>query len=209
MIAIIDYDAGNLTSVARALAHLGFAHEITASADTIRRAGRVIFPGVGSAGSAMASLTRLGLDQVLHEVYQSGKPLLGICLGTQIILGHSEEHHTPCLNIIPGNVIQFDPKNRDDDGSPIKIPHMGWNRVTVERNHPVLAGIRSEDEFYFVHSYYPEPLSAEHRIGTTVYGTAFASIIGCGNLIATQFHPEKSGRAGLRLLNNFCEWTPC
>lgn len=209
MIAIIDYDAGNLTSVARALAHLGFENEVTSSAERILAADRVIFPGVGSAGSAMASLKRLGLDQVLFEVYEKKTPLLGICLGTQIILGHSEEHDTPCLGIIPGNVRLFDSSLKDDDGSHLKIPHMGWNRVKVEQSHPVLEGVSPEDEFYFVHSYYPDPDNAGQRIGTSSYGVAFASIIGSNNLIATQFHPEKSGPAGLRILKNFCEWTPC
>lgn len=209
MIAIIDYDAGNLTSVARALSYLGFDAVVTASADQIFAADRVIFPGVGSAGSAMTSLKRLGLDRVLNDVYQSGKPLLGICLGTQIILGHSDEHNTPCLGIVDGHVRHFDPKGKESDGSLIKIPHMGWNRVALEKPHPVLSGISEDDEFYFVHSYYPDPVSQEHRIGTTFYGVEFASIIGCNNLIATQFHPEKSGPAGLRILKNFCEWTPC
>ena len=209
MISIIDYDAGNLTSVARALTYLGFENEVTASAERILAADRVIFPGVGAAGSAMASLKRLGLDKVLFQVYEKKTPLLGICLGTQIILGHSEEHDTPCLGIIPGNVRLFDSSWTDDDGSALKIPHMGWNRVNVEQEHPVLEGITPEDEFYFVHSYYPDPDNAAQRIGTTRYGVSFASIIGNNNLIATQFHPEKSGPAGLRILKNFCEWTPC
>ena len=209
MIAIIDYEAGNLTSVSRALSYLGFDNEVTGSADTILKADRVIFPGVGAAGAAMLSLKRLGLDSLLKDVYQSGKPLLGICLGTQIILGHSEEHDTPCLGIIDGYVRLFDASKKDDDGSDLKIPHMGWNRVKVLKEHPVLSGIRHDDEFYFVHSYYPAPSSPEHMLGSTCYGTEFASIIGCKNLIATQFHPEKSGRAGLNLLKNFCEWKPC
>ncbi|MBU1170333.1 MAG: imidazole glycerol phosphate synthase subunit HisH [Proteobacteria bacterium] len=209
MIAIIDYDAGNLTSVARALSFLGFDNVVTSSPDQIFAADRVIFPGVGSAGSAMASLKRLGMDRVLNDIYQSEKPLLGICLGTQIILGHSEEHNTPCIGIVEGNVLQFDPKGKESDGSPIKIPHMGWNRVNIITPHPILSGLTPEDEFYFVHSYYPAPQSMDHCLGMTFYGVEFASIIGCRNLIATQFHPEKSGRAGLRILKNFCEWTPC
>lgn len=209
MIAIIDYDAGNLTSVARALSHLGFENEVTASADRILGAERVIFPGVGAAGSAMASLKRLGLDKVLYQVFERQTPLLGICLGTQIILGHSEEHDTPCLGIVDGNVRLFNAAWTDDDGSALKIPHMGWNRVKLEQNHPVLNGLSAEDEFYFVHSYFPAPAKSENCIGTTTYGTTFASIIGVDNLIATQFHPEKSGPAGLRILKNFCEWTPC
>jgi glutamine amidotransferase len=209
MIAVIDYEAGNLTSVSRALSYLGYPNKVTGDMEAISNAERVIFPGVGSAGAAMDSLKRLGLDTLITQLWKSGKPILGICLGTQIILGHSEEHDTPCLNIIEGHVRMFDAKDRDDDGSSIKIPHMGWNRVALKKKHPVLAGVKSDDEFYFVHSYYPAPSSQEHVIGTTRYGKEFASIIGIGNLVATQFHPEKSGRAGLNILKNFCEWKPC
>jgi glutamine amidotransferase len=209
MIAIIDYEAGNLTSVSRALSHLGYDNEVTGSIDRITRAERVIFPGVGSAGSAMLSLKRLGLDSLLKKIFADGTPLLGICLGTQIILGHSEEHDTSCLGIIDGHVRLFDASLKDDDGSSLKIPHMGWNKVDICRAHPVLDGIRPDDEFYFVHSYFPAPSSPDHVIGKTRYGNEFASVIGCRNLIATQFHPEKSGRAGLNILKNFCEWKPC
>ncbi len=209
MIAVIDYEAGNLTSVSRALGYLGFPNTVTGDPAIISQAERVIFPGVGSAGAAMDSLKRLGLHTLIKSLWQSGKPILGICLGTQIILGHSEEHDTPCLGIIDGRVRMFDPGDREDDGNPIKIPHMGWNRISVKKDHPVLAGLKDEDEFYFVHSYYPAPVSADQIIGTTRYGREFASVIGSGNLVATQFHPEKSGRAGLNLLKNFCEWKPC
>ena len=209
MIAIIDYKAGNLTSVSRALSYLGFENTVTSDPRRITRAERVIFPGVGSAGSAMESLESMGLHTLIKQLWQSGKPILGICLGTQIILSHSEEHDTACLDILHGHVRQFNPESKDDDGSPVKIPHMGWNRVSIKKEHPVLKGLKKEDEFYFVHSYYPDPSSSDHVIGSTSYGTEFASIIGSGNLIATQFHPEKSGRAGLHILKNFCEWKPC
>ncbi len=209
MIAVIDYEAGNLTSVSRALSYLGYPNMVTGDMEMISKAERVIFPGVGSAGAAMDSLRRLGLDTLITQIWKSGKPILGICLGTQIILGHSEEHDTSCLSIIDGHVRMFDAGDKDDDGTAIKIPHMGWNRVSVKKDHPVLAGLKDDDEFYFVHSYYPAPSSQEHVIGTTRYGREFASVIGSGNLVATQFHPEKSGRAGLNLLKNFCEWKPC
>jgi len=169
----------------------------------------VIFPGVGSAGSAMASLKRLGLDTLLKDLFKNGKPLLGICLGTQIILKHSDEHNTECVGLIDGNVPLFDGDMKDDDGTTLKIPHMGWNHVRIKKEHPVLNGLKKEDEFYFVHSYYPAPVSEDQIIGKTMYGKEFASIIGYKNLIATQFHPEKSGRAGLNILKNFCEWKPC
>lgn len=208
MIAIIDYDAGNLASVARAVSHLGHVNVITRNVDEIRSADRIIFPGVGAAGSAMTSLKRLGIDVVLHEVFNQGKPILGICLGTQIIMGYSEENQTRCLNIIPGIVKSFSPDLRDSDGKRLKIPQMGWNSVQPVKDHPVLAGLKETDEFYFVHGFYPEPAYMDHIVGTTHYGIKFASVVGYRNILATQFHLEKSGKPGLALLNNFCRWMP-
>ncbi len=208
MIAIIDYEAGNLASVARAVTHLGVANIVTRDIDAIRSADRVIFPGVGAAGSAMASLKRLGIDTALHEAFSQGKPMLGICLGTQIIMGFSEENQTPCLGIIPGIVRSFPPDLCDSEGKRLKIPQMGWNRIQAVQEHPVLAGLGETDEFYFVHGFYPEPAQPEHIVATTHYGMQFASVVGYRNIIATQFHLEKSGRPGLALLNNFCRWTP-
>jgi len=208
MIAIIDYDAGNLASVARAVTHLGAANVVTRNVEEIRSADRIIFPGVGAAGSAMASLKRLGIDAALLEAFNQGKPILGICIGTQIIMGFSEENQTPCLGIIPGIVRAFPADLCDPDGNRLKIPHMGWNRVQPVKDHPVLAGLRETDEFYFVHGYYPEPAQSDHIVGTTRYGIQFASVVGYRNILATQFHLEKSGRPGLALLNNFCQWMP-
>jgi glutamine amidotransferase len=205
MIAIVDYEAGNLTSVARAIAHLGFECRVTHDPGAIRGAERIIFPGVGAAGAAMAGLRRTGLDRVLTEACAAGTPMLGICLGTQVILGWSEENDTVCLGIVPGNVLRFRPAG-EAGGAP-KIPHMGWNRIQVTRPHPVFAGLSPDDEFYFVHSYYPVP-DPETVLATTDYGTTFASVIGRRNLVATQFHLEKSGRPGLRMLRNFCMWAP-
>jgi glutamine amidotransferase len=208
MIAIIDYDAGNLASVARAVTHLGAANIVTRNIEEIRSADRIIFPGVGAAGSAMASLKRLGIDAALLEAFNQGKPMLGICIGTQIIMGFSEENQTPCLGIIPGTVRAFPPDLCDSDGNRLKIPHMGWNRIHPVKDHPVLSGLRETDEFYFVHGFYPEPDQMDHVLGTTGYGIQFASVVGYRNIIATQFHLEKSGRPGLALLNNFCRWRP-
>lgn len=208
MIAIIDYEAGNLASVARAVTHLGLPNIVTRNIEEIRSAERIIFPGVGAAGSAMASLKRLGIDIALSEAYTLGKPILGICLGTQIIMGFSEENQTPCLGIIPGTVRSFPPGLCDAEGKRLKIPQMGWNRVQPVQEHPVLAGLGETDEFYFVHGFYPEPAQMEHIVATTHYGVQFASVVGYRNIIATQFHLEKSGRPGLALLNNFCRWTP-
>ena len=200
MIALVDYGAGNLTSVARALQHIGEECAITREHDVIRASDRVIFPGVGAAGKAMEVIRREGLDAVIRRVIAAGIPFLGICLGAQIILEESEEDGTtPCLGIIPGTAQRF-------QGPAIKIPHMGWNDVAVVRGHPVLAGVDERAQFYFVHSYYPAPARAEDVIATTVYGISFASIIGRGNVIATQFHIEKSGEHGLRMLKNFCNW---
>jgi imidazole glycerol-phosphate synthase subunit HisH len=208
MIAIIDYDAGNLASVFRAVSHLGFSCAITRDVNEIKAAERIIFPGVGAAGAAMESLQRSGLDAVIKEALAAGKPILGICLGSQIILGHSEENSTACLGILEGSVRAFDPDRRSEDGQKMKIPHMGWNGIHIEKSHPLLSGVAADDEFYFVHSYYPEPQDADAVIAVTEYGISFASIVGFENLFATQFHLEKSGRPGLKILGNFCRWTP-
>ena len=200
MIAIIDYEAGNLTSVARALRHIGVACQITKQHDEIRASERVIFPGVGAAGEAMEIIRREGLDGMIRETIAQGKPFLGICLGAQIILGESEEDSgTPCLGIIPGTAKRF-------QGTDIKIPHMGWNDISITRPHPLLEGVDTRAQFYFVHSYYPTPEKREDIIAMTDYGVSFASIIGHDNVIATQFHLEKSGRHGLQILKNFCGW---
>lgn len=209
MIAIIDYEAGNLTSVERAIRSLGRECVVTSDARTIRDAERVIFPGVGQAGSAMASLARSELSAVIHDVYASGRPFMGICLGTQIILSHSQEYDTPCLGLLEGKVKAFPPRMTDADGNRLKVPHMGWNRIHQVTDHPILAGVTEEDEFYFVHSYYPEPTNREHVVAECTYGLTFPVMLGHKNLISTQFHPEKSGKAGLTILDNFCRWQPC
>jgi len=205
MIAIVDYKAGNLTSVQLAFSALGCEATVTSDRATILAATRVVFPGVGAAGSAMRNLADLRLTPVLSEVAGRGTPFLGICLGTQILFDYSEEDGgTQTLGLLPGRVPRFQPADRWD-----KVPQMGWNQVRVERPHPLLEGIASESEFYFVHSYYPAPADPSLVIGTTGYaGVTFASMVGRNNVAATQFHPEKSGRVGLRLLANFIRWTP-
>lgn len=214
MIAIIDYKAGNLTSVRLALEHIGVACEITDKPDRILAAERVIFPGVGAAGAAMRDLRDLGLIDTIKNVVANGTPFLGICLGTQVIFEFSEEDGgTPCIGLVPGSVKRFPAAAADASGQEAfgsvayKIPQMGWNTVEFARAHPVLEGIESGSEFYFVHSYYPAPTDENYIIGLTEYaGVRFASAIGSGNLFATQFHPERSGRIGLRLLENFSRW---
>jgi glutamine amidotransferase len=208
MIGIIDYDAGNLASVFRAVSHLGFSCAITKDVKKIKAADRIIFPGVGAAGAAMESLQQKGLNAVIKEAFTNGKPILGICLGSQIILTHSEENSTACLGILGGTVRAFPPDRQTGDGQKLKIPHMGWNGIRLKKNHPLLSGVGADDEFYFVHSYYPDPQDADAVIAVTDYGVSFASIVGLNNLFATQFHLEKSGRAGLRILENFCKWAP-
>lgn len=201
MITLVDYKAGNLTSVRRALTHLGIPCQITADPDVVRRAEKIIFPGVGAAGAAMNVLRERGLDAALKESFAAGTPILGICLGCQIILEHSEEDDTECLGLLAGKTSRFsvtDPL--------LKIPHMGWNAVTVTQPHPLLAHLRPGDEFYFVHSYYPQPADPAQIYATSDYGGEFPVAIGRDNLFAVQFHAEKSGGGGLRVLENFSKW---
>jgi glutamine amidotransferase len=206
MIAIIDYKAGNLTSVQRALVHLGQESIITREPAQVIGAERVIFPGVGAAGKAMADLKRLKLDQAILRSFAQGTPILGICLGTQIVMEWSEENNTTCLGIIKGKVPRFPDNVPDTDGRRLKVPHMGWNQVRMKKRHTLFEGVGPESEFYFVHAYYPSPANPENVLGETVYGTTFASVLTSANLVAVQFHPEKSGRPGLRILSNFCRW---
>lgn len=209
MIAIIDYDAGNLTSVARAVSYIGYQCVVTNDTNEIAQAERIIFPGVGAAGSAMESLKRLDIDKAINEAFDKGKPILGICLGTQVIMEYSEENdNTPCLGIIRGKTMAFPEEMKSENGNNLKIPHMGWNRVKIRNEHPVISNMGKEDEFYFVHGFYPGPDDPGNVIGETVHGVSFASVIGLRNIIATQFHPEKSGSPGLAILKNFCEWEP-
>ena len=211
MIAIVDYGAGNLTSVARAVSHLSFEGVITDDPAKIVSAERVIFPGVGAAGAAMEVMAQRGLDKALKEVFAAGTPMLGICVGCQIIMDSSQENDTSCLGLIPGSARAFSdtmPVDHDQGGY-LKVPHMGWNGLEIVRDHPLFAGVGKADEFYFVHSFYPVPDSEDAVFGTTDYGICFASAVGKDNLFATQFHLEKSGKPGLLILKNFCEWTPC
>lgn len=206
MIAIIDYRAGNLTSVKRALDFLGQESVITYDYNKIIKADRVIFPGVGAAGKAIADLKRRNLDNALKEAFNNKKPILGICLGTQVILESSQENNTECLGLVEGKVVKFSGNLKGPEGRKLKVPHMGWNSVKLKRKHPIFDGISSDSEFYFVHSYYPVPESEDKVLGETFYGISFSSVIMSDNLVAMQFHPEKSGRPGLKILENFCNW---
>ena len=198
---IIDYDAGNLRSVQRACTEVGLTAEISADADVVAKADRVIFPGVGAAGSAMRSITANGMDDALRSVIAAGRPVLGICLGLQISFDYSEENDQATLGLLEGRVCRF-----NFDHADLKIPHMGWNEVRVVQPHPLLEEIEEGDEFYFVHGYYPQPVHSEQVYAVTDYESDFASAVGKDNYFATQFHPEKSGRVGLRLLSKFAVW---
>jgi len=205
MLAILDYKAGNQTSVRRALDYLGIEAEITADPGRLRRAEGVIFPGVGAAGQAMRELTSTGLDGVLRDLVGRGKPLLGICVGCQILLDYSEENDTRALGVIPGECAMFHSALAEEDGRPIRVPHMGWNKVTLGGACELFADIDPDSEFYFVHSYYPVP-EPRFVLGVTLYGLEFCSVHGRPGLWAVQFHPEKSGRPGLKLLENFAAY---
>lgn len=208
MIAIVDYRAGNLTSVAAAVSALGHEGVITSDPAVIREATRIIFPGVGAAGAAMASLTDLGLCDPLRDAVAAGVPFLGICLGYQVLFEHSDEDGgVDCLGILPGRVARFADDLPGDGGRPLKVPQMGWNGAAFRGEHPVWHDVPDAAEFYFVHSYHPVPEPA-HVAAVTEYGIAFASGVRTGNLVAFQFHPEKSGHPGLKLLDNFCCWCP-
>ena len=206
MIVIIDYEAGNLTSVQRALDFLGQESIITKDDSRVAEAERIIFPGVGAAGRAMADLKQLNLDRALAKSYDRGIPILGICLGTQIIMEWSHENDTACLGLIKGKSLRFPENVKDEEGRKLKVPHMGWNRLELRAEHPVFAGMDHDSEFYFVHSYYPSPECPHNVLGETSYGIRFASVLLSNNLVAVQFHPEKSGRPGLKILENFCRW---
>ncbi len=206
MLAIVDYAAGNQTSVARALSHLGIPCLITGDPANLADAAGIVFPGVGAAGQAMSHLKATGLDRELALAAERGQPLLGICLGCQILLEHSEEDDVKTLGILPGKTRRFAANLRQEDGSPAPVPHMGWNSVNILRPSPLLDGIASGSEFYFVHSYHVEPPDAL-TLASTCYGHDFCSVYGRDGLWAVQFHAEKSGPNGLRLLRNF--WNYC
>jgi glutamine amidotransferase len=192
-IAIIDYGAGNLQSVANALAALGRPFEIVDNLGKLLAFDKVILPGVGAAGSAMEKLRQNGFARALPKLKV---PTLGICLGMQLFAEFSEEGNVKCLCVIPGRVKRFQ--------TALKVPHMGWNRVEMVKKLPLTAGIPNNSFFYFVHSYYLDT-DESYIIGKTAYDVNFPSIAQKGNFYATQFHPEKSGKWGMKLLSNFCE----
>ena len=198
-IAIIDYGAGNLRSVTNAIDKLGYKAQITGNPEDVLSASAVILPGVGAASEAMANLKKLRLDAAIRQIIDRGTPFLGVCLGLQILLDSTEEdNNQECLGIIPGKVRKFSFKAKD-----LKIPHMGWNQVKLRISHPVFDGVPDKTNFYFVHSYYADPKDKKVVGGETEYGAPFCSVVARGNLVATQFHPEKSGDIGLKIFDNF------
>ena len=204
MIAIVDYRAGNLTSVAHALEHLGHRCEITDQPERIRAADHVILPGVGAAGATMDHLRSLGLNNVIRkDVVKAGKPFLGICIGIQVLMERSDEDDAQCLGLIPGAVLRFP---SIVDGRPFKVPQIGWNRVRQTVRHPIFDGVSDNSYFYFVNSYYPVPAEESDVIAVANYGVSFTAAIAHDNIVATQFHLEKSGAVGLRMLDNFCRF---
>jgi glutamine amidotransferase len=195
-LVIVDYGAGNLHSVARAVYEQGVRPRITSTARYLDVAEALIVPGVGAAADTMRNLRQHGLVEPIREYIDSGRPFLGVCMGQQALFDASEEGgEHECLGVLKGRIVKL------PEG--VKIPHMGWNRVRIVRDHPIFEGIADGSFFYFVHSYYPAPEEPAVTIGETDYGTTFASVVAKDNVVATQFHPEKSGDDGLRLYGNF------
>jgi glutamine amidotransferase len=196
VIAIIDYGAGNLRSVANAVAVLGYQPQVTDRPADVLSADAAIFPGVGAAPDAMDRLRESGLDEAIRQIIRQGRPLFAICLGMQVLLSVSEEDGlSECLGVMPGTVKRLPQW--------LKVPHMGWNQVKQAIEHPIFSGIPDQAHFYFIHSYYADPDDTDVLAGTTEYGVVMCSVIVRDNVIATQFHPEKSGELGLRMYGNF------
>ena len=206
MIAIVDYGMGNLRSVANAIAYCGAEPQVTDRADDLAEASHLVLPGVGAFGDAMARLSERGLIEPLTEqVLRKGKPLLGICLGMEVLAARSSEHgEHRGLGWFDADVVRLVPRERG-----LKVPHMGWNTIAAKVDHPVLRGLTPQQlTFYFVHSYHMACRSTGDVVATCDYGGSFAAIVGRDNTIATQFHPEKSQDSGLQLLTNFLRWRP-
>lgn len=202
MLAIIDYGAGNLASVSRALKWLGAPHRLARSPREMEKCAGVIFPGVGAAERAMANLRASGLDVALKRAIAANTPVLGVCLGCQIMLESSAEDETTTLGVFPGRCERFPDDLREADGSPARVPHMGWNSLRRLRPTSLLDGIPEDAQFYFVHSYYPAPAD-DLVLATSDHGLEFCALYGRDGLWCAQFHPEKSGAAGLKFLENF------
>ncbi|SEQ26691.1 glutamine amidotransferase [Solimonas aquatica] len=208
-IGVIDYGMGNLHSLGKALERVSGAGRVVISYDPeeLLKCDRLVLPGVGGVRECMKELQRLELNQLVVEAARS-KPMLGICLGMQVMLEWSDENGgVPALGLFPGRVQRF-PDPPEDAATRLKVPHMGWNRVRQERAHPIWTGVPDEAWFYFVHSYHAAPTQPEHVLGSAEYGYRFAAAIARDNIVAFQFHPEKSQNLGMMLLANFTHWSP-
>ena len=211
-VAVVDYGMGNLRSVSQAVQHaadqVGVQVFVTSDPDVVRKATRVVLPGQGAMPDCMRELRESGLqDAVLHAA--AHKPLMGVCVGMQMLLSRSDEGPTDGLGLIEGEVIRFQLEGRlQPDGSRYKVPQMGWNRVFQAQPHPIWASVPDGAYFYFVHSYYALPSDPRHSAGETEYGSRFTSALARDNIFATQFHPEKSAEHGLALYRNFLHWNP-
>lgn len=204
MIVIVDYGMGNLRSVGKAFLSQGIDASVTRDPGEISRADGLVLPGVGAFGDCMKNLAEYGLVNPIKEHIGSGKPFLGICLGLQVLFeGSDESPDVPGLGILEGRVVRFSPPEEER----LKVPHMGWNRVSIKKESPVLAGIPDGSWFYFVHSYYPDPKDEGVIAVTSNYGIEFTAAVARDNLFACQFHPEKSSADGLRILRNFAALT--
>jgi glutamine amidotransferase len=214
-IAIVDYGMGNLRSVAKAVEHVAPKDRVSVTSDAqeIQAADRVVFPGQGAMPDCMRYLRDAGLEEVVQRVAAS-KPLLAVCIGEQMLFQASEEarapaSETPGLGLFAGKVVRFrDAELTRQEGGRLKVPHMGWNRVQQARAHPLWQGIPDQSWFYFVHSYYVAPADRAVVVGETTYGRIFTCVVARDNIFATQFHPEKSAAAGLRIYENFTRWNP-
>ncbi|MDT2811308.1 imidazole glycerol phosphate synthase subunit HisH [Enterococcus asini] len=204
MIAIVDYGVGNLFSLSSSLKTLGIESELTADPTRLQQADQVILPGVGAFGDAMKKLQATGLDQAVKQLAASGKPLLGICLGMQLLFDSSEEFGQQAgLGLIPGRVVSLK-EAFEQKGIDLKVPHIGWNPITIKQTSPLLKNIQEQDQFYYVHSFYATDCES-HLVATSEYGVSVPGIVAKDNVYGTQFHPEKSGKVGLALLQAFAE----
>jgi glutamine amidotransferase len=205
VIAVVDYGAGNLRSVAKALIRSGLDARVSCDPGEVRAADGVVLPGVGAFADAVESLEKTGLGQAVRGSIEAGRPYLGICLGLQLLFDESDEHGlNPGFGLLSGRVEHF--PERDQSGSPLRVPHIGWNEVRFQGTHPMLERLPRAEPFYFVHSYRAVPADASVVVGHTEYGGDFAAAVAVGNLFAVQFHPEKSQSAGKRLLDAFAGW---
>jgi glutamine amidotransferase len=212
-VAVVDYGMGNLRSVSQAVAHAASVADdvkviVTGNPEEVLLAERIVLPGQGAMRDCMRELADSGLKASVLDALRT-KPVMGVCVGMQMLLDHSEEQDTPGLGVIPGQVRRFRLEDRlQPDGSRFKVPQMGWNRVQQAQSHPLWSGVSDGAWFYFVHSFYAEPSDERHSAGLTEYGVPFTSAVARDNIFATQFHPEKSAADGLMLYRNFLAWKP-